>query len=304
MASRPTSGSAIEIEAGDDFVLGDQTTLTSATFTGLLPSSAPLSSIQQVRVKAYRVFPVDSDVTRTSGPPVYSTSAVPTRLDSPADVAFAQGDSADGSLAFTVSALGPFTGAELRAERDQPQAEPDHRREGSRQRRGGRLQHDLQSPPQAGGGPLLLRAAGRALLGRLLLVVGGRGVVSLRINRLPGVDPQRQSRTGLAAGRNRHRRRCDATQVQCRLLSCGDPLPDRSPLRPRASRPRPPAALTPLRSPPPVASLGTASPRAGRCRAACPHDRPGRSQELRRRPAHSRSRSPPSTRTVARDGRT
>jgi hypothetical protein len=108
MASRPGAG-AVEIEAGDDFLLGDQTTLTSASFTTLLPSAAPLSSIQQVRVKVYRAFPEDSDATRTSGAPLFSTSEVPTRLDSPADVAFAQGDSADGSLSFTVSLIGPFT---------------------------------------------------------------------------------------------------------------------------------------------------------------------------------------------------
>jgi hypothetical protein len=108
MASRP-GGAAVEIEAGDDFLLDEPTTLTSASFTTLLPSAAPLSSIQQVRVKVYRAFPEDSDATRTSGAPVFSTSAVPTRLDSPADVAFAQGDSADGSLSFTVSLIGPFT---------------------------------------------------------------------------------------------------------------------------------------------------------------------------------------------------
>jgi hypothetical protein len=108
MASRPGSGGAVEIEAGDDFVLADPTTLTSATFTGLLPSGALLSSIQEVRVKAYRAFPADSDVTRTSGAPLFSTSLVPARLDSPADVAFAQGDSADGSLSFTASLLDPL----------------------------------------------------------------------------------------------------------------------------------------------------------------------------------------------------
>ena len=60
-------------------------------------------------MKVYRAFPEDSDVTRTSGAPLYSTAAVPTRVDSPADVAFAQGDSAAGTLSFTVSILGPLT---------------------------------------------------------------------------------------------------------------------------------------------------------------------------------------------------
>jgi hypothetical protein len=107
MASRPGAGSAIEIDAGDDFVLSEQTILRSATFTGLLPSSAPLSSIEQVRIEAYRLFPADSNVERTSGPPNFSTAAVPTRVNSPADVAFAQADSADVSLSFTTSVLNP-----------------------------------------------------------------------------------------------------------------------------------------------------------------------------------------------------
>ena len=102
MASRP-AGEAFEIEAGDDFVLAEQTILTSATFTGLLPSCAP--SVQQVRVKAYVPFPAYSNVAPTSGPPTYSTAKVPTRVNSPADVAFAQADSADGSLSFTASVL-------------------------------------------------------------------------------------------------------------------------------------------------------------------------------------------------------
>ena len=37
MGSRPGSESAVEIEAGDDFPLDSPTSLTSATFTGLLP---------------------------------------------------------------------------------------------------------------------------------------------------------------------------------------------------------------------------------------------------------------------------
>jgi hypothetical protein len=104
IASRP-GGEAIEIESGDDFVLDEQTILTGASFTGLLPASAP--SIQQVRVKVYVPFPAYSNLEPTSGPPTYSTVKVPTRVDSPADVAFAQADSADGTLSFTSSVLNP-----------------------------------------------------------------------------------------------------------------------------------------------------------------------------------------------------
>src|SRR5689334_25306094 len=62
--SRPSTVGQ-EIEAGDDFVLTDTTSLSGANFTGLLPSAAPLSGIQQVRVEIYRVFPSDSDASRT-----------------------------------------------------------------------------------------------------------------------------------------------------------------------------------------------------------------------------------------------
>lgn len=103
LASRP--GSA-EIEAGDDFALSEPTSLTGATFTGLLPSGASLSSVQQVAVEIYRLFPSDSDVGRTSGPPTFSTPQVPTRVNSPSDVDLAARDAATGSLSFTAAVVG------------------------------------------------------------------------------------------------------------------------------------------------------------------------------------------------------
>ena len=98
-ASRPPSAGALEIEAADDFVLPLQTTIHSATFTGLLPSAAPISSIQEVVVEIYRVFPLDSTL-----PP---SGNVPTRVNSPSDVAFALRDSANNSVGFTFSVLNP-----------------------------------------------------------------------------------------------------------------------------------------------------------------------------------------------------
>jgi hypothetical protein len=97
MASRPASGSGgpVEIEAADDFILSSATSITSATFTGLLPADAPLSIIQQVRVEIYRVFPNDSDTTRTPN--------VPTRTNSPSDNEFTALDSAAGTLTFTAT---------------------------------------------------------------------------------------------------------------------------------------------------------------------------------------------------------
>jgi hypothetical protein len=101
-ASRPDSGGQFEIESADDFVLPSATSLTNATFTGLIPSG---SSVQDVVVEIYRVFPKDSDVGRTSGPPTFSTPQVPTRVNSPSDVAFASRDSSAGDLSFSTNQL-------------------------------------------------------------------------------------------------------------------------------------------------------------------------------------------------------
>ena len=93
MASRPDSAGKIEIEAADDFVLTGATNVTSGSFVGLLPTGASLSSISEVVVEIYRVFPKDSTV-----PP---SGNVLTRVNSPSDVAFDSRDSSTGGLTFT-----------------------------------------------------------------------------------------------------------------------------------------------------------------------------------------------------------
>jgi hypothetical protein len=103
-ASRPGTGS-FEIESADDFILKFPTAITSATFTGLLPAGSTLSNVSQVVVEIYRVFPADSDVSRTSGPPTFSTPQVPTRVNSPSDVALDSRDSAGGTLTFGTTKL-------------------------------------------------------------------------------------------------------------------------------------------------------------------------------------------------------
>jgi len=110
-ASRPDTSFGFEIESGDDFVLTSRTLITSATFTGLITGTLPATSIGQVRVEIYRVFPNDSDVGRTSGPPTFSTSNVPTRVNSPSDVEFADRDTSPspGNLTFTTTDLGAFS---------------------------------------------------------------------------------------------------------------------------------------------------------------------------------------------------
>jgi hypothetical protein len=106
-ASRLGSPGKFEIESADDFALTRGTSITSATFTGLLPAGA---TIGEVQVEIYRVFPNDSNVGRTSGPPTFSTPQVPTRVNSPSDVAFDSRNSLlAGGLSFTTTDLGTFS---------------------------------------------------------------------------------------------------------------------------------------------------------------------------------------------------
>jgi hypothetical protein len=97
-ASRPSSAGVFEIESADDFVLANQTTINSATFTGLVPDG---SAVGSVTVEIYRVFPLDSNTVR----PI----TVPTRVNSPSDVAFDSRSSSSG-LSFSTTVLaGSFT---------------------------------------------------------------------------------------------------------------------------------------------------------------------------------------------------
>ena len=102
--SRPASGSLIETETADDFILGQSALISGATFIGLLPTGAPLSTIQDVEIELYHVFPVDS-----VNPP---DGRVPTRTNSPSDNQFAAFDQAAGNLTVTATVLNPsFTAA-------------------------------------------------------------------------------------------------------------------------------------------------------------------------------------------------
>jgi len=107
-ATRPDNGPGqFEIETGDDFVLTTQTLINHATFQGLLLNATP-SDIGQVRVEIYRVFPALSDVARTSGPPIFSTPNVPTRVNSPSDVELDDRDTANSTLTnLQVSVVNP-----------------------------------------------------------------------------------------------------------------------------------------------------------------------------------------------------
>jgi hypothetical protein len=98
--SRPGSPAGIETETADDFILTQGMAITSATFTGLIPLGVPLSSVSQVEIEFYHVFPQDS------GP---FDGNVNTRVNSPADVEIgsATRDSALGTLSFTPGIMNP-----------------------------------------------------------------------------------------------------------------------------------------------------------------------------------------------------
>jgi len=94
-ASRPEPVSGgLEIEAADDFILSGLTRITSASFIGLVPAGF---SVNDLNVEIYRVFPFDS-----TNPP---DGKVPTRVNSPSDVAFAERDLSAGIASFTTSII-------------------------------------------------------------------------------------------------------------------------------------------------------------------------------------------------------
>src|SRR5581483_1494194 len=99
IATRPEASGTFEIEAGDDFVLGSPAIINSASFVGLIVpgTGGGTPAISEVVAEMYRVFPLDSNTARTPN--------VPTRMNSPSDVAFASRDSASSELTFTSAVL-------------------------------------------------------------------------------------------------------------------------------------------------------------------------------------------------------
>jgi len=89
--------SHVEYESADDFVLTKETLINRASFTGLLTGGATPTDVSNVVVEIYRVFPLDSNTARTP--------KVPTRVNSPSDVAFRSLDSADKELNFRADVL-------------------------------------------------------------------------------------------------------------------------------------------------------------------------------------------------------
>ena len=95
-SQRPGAG-RVETETADDFILSNHTLINHATFYGLLPSGAPLSSVSDVEIEFYHVFPADS-----ANPP---SGNVPTRVNSPGDVEIGAATRDSGTLSFTTTLL-------------------------------------------------------------------------------------------------------------------------------------------------------------------------------------------------------
>lgn len=95
LSRRPSPGK-IETETADDFLLTVPTVLSQATIHGLIPSGAPVSTVTEVEVEIYHIFPEDSNTARIQ--------KVPTRTNSPSDVEIdsATRDSS-GTLGFGVT---------------------------------------------------------------------------------------------------------------------------------------------------------------------------------------------------------
>jgi hypothetical protein len=110
--SQPAGAGTLETETADDFLLTKTTSISKATIFGLIPEGTPLASIENVEIEIYHVFPGapgDSDVSRTSGPPTFSTFQVPTRVNSPADneIDTATRDGSQGTLRVKASVVKP-----------------------------------------------------------------------------------------------------------------------------------------------------------------------------------------------------
>jgi hypothetical protein len=97
--SRPPSPGILQTETADDFTTTNSIVINQATFTGLIPAGSALTSISDVEIEIYHVFPNDSDTNRTLN--------VPTRANSPGDIEIddATRDGLDGSLSFTPTLL-------------------------------------------------------------------------------------------------------------------------------------------------------------------------------------------------------
>ncbi|HTK30048.1 MAG TPA: hypothetical protein VL309_10870 [Vicinamibacterales bacterium] len=99
--SQPSASTTLETETADDFLLPETSVIRQATITGLIPNGTPLSSIRNVEIELYHVFPKDS---ANNAP-----HSVPSRMNSPSDVEIdgATRDGDAGTLTFEATVLNP-----------------------------------------------------------------------------------------------------------------------------------------------------------------------------------------------------
>ncbi len=102
MTSQIAGGGFAGSETADDFLLTQSAQITTAKFYGLI-LNGDATNINQVITEMYHVFPIDSTV-----PP---SGNVPTRTNSPSDVAFDSRDSSAAQLTYNVVTLGTFSAA-------------------------------------------------------------------------------------------------------------------------------------------------------------------------------------------------
>jgi hypothetical protein len=185
--SRPEEPAAPEAESADDVLLSGDTEITGATFTGLVPVGATVSSVD---VEIYRVFPLDS-----TNPP---SGQVPTRLNSPA----ARGP----ELPFQRVEPGLF-GREHRDQRNSTDAQSIHGRRRRGQRPGSEILGKLHAFDHAADESLVLCSPGEAQRRRLPMAIGAEADRRARHflhSRFADLDPQHEPGTRLAAGRHGH----------------------------------------------------------------------------------------------------
>ena len=231
-ATRPDVGGPFEIESADDFVLTHSTSITSATFTGLVPAGA---TVGEVVVEIYRVFPEDSDVTRTSGPPTFSTSQVPTRVNSPSDVAFDARD-IDSGLTFSTDVLSASSPQPTRCSPAASIPLPTFNTGGNGPVTGEEVQFSVTFTT-----PFLLPADHyffvpqvQLIRRRFLVAVGAEAdrsagdAVPARLHRPAKLDPRRSPRSRLAARRHGHRRRNPAPTFNAAFSLTGAVVPEPS----------------------------------------------------------------------------
>ena len=208
-ATRPDTA-PFEIELADDFVLTSSTSITSATFTGLLP---PVRRATQVVVEIYRVFPKDFECRAHQRAADLLDAKVPTRVNSPSDVEFDDRDSRASDLSFTTSLVTPASPRSTRCNRRHP-SQPSQTTGGNGAVTGEEVQFNVTFTT-----PFLLPADhyffvpqveldGR----RLPLAVGAetdrlaRDAVPAGLHRPAELDPRCSARPRLAARRHGHRR--------------------------------------------------------------------------------------------------